>query len=106
DTAKYYERLFEIIKDPTKSVSRGHNLRFDTRVTTGEKDTPKIRADEFFRLKQGEFITYADGNDKKVRFKRPNIKKEIPQNETRYSQKDLEEHFKKVYREVSGIFKA
>ena len=26
DTAKYYERFFEIIKDPTKSISRSHNL--------------------------------------------------------------------------------
>ena len=69
DTAKYYERFFEIIKDPTKSVSRGHNLDFDTRITTGEKEIPKIRADVFFRLKQGEFITYADGKDKKVQFK-------------------------------------
>jgi len=42
DTAKYYERFFEIIKDPTKSISRGHNLDFDTRVTTGEKEIPKI----------------------------------------------------------------
>src|SRR5699024_1007394 len=66
DTAKYYERFFEIIKDPTKSVSRGHNLRFDTRITTGEKEIPKIRANTFFRLKPGEFITYADGKDKKA----------------------------------------
>jgi len=34
DTAKYYERFFEIVKDPTKSISRGHNLDFDTRITT------------------------------------------------------------------------
>lgn len=58
DTAKYYERFFEIVKDPTKSISRGHNLDFDIHITTGEKETPKIRADVFFRLKQGEFITY------------------------------------------------
>ena len=42
DTAKYYERFFEIIKDPTKSISRGHNLDFDTRITTGEKEIPKL----------------------------------------------------------------
>ena len=51
DTAKYYERFFEIVKDPTKSISRGHNFDFDTRITTGEKEIPKIRADVFFRLK-------------------------------------------------------
>src|SRR5680860_567352 len=71
DTAKYYERFFEIVKDPTKSISRGHNLDFDTRITTGEKEIPKIRADVFFGLKQGEFVTYADGKDKRVQFKLP-----------------------------------
>src|SRR5699024_8232517 len=66
DTAKYYERFFEIIKDPTKSINRGYNLNFDTRITTGEKEIPKIRANTFFRLKPGEFNTYADGKDKKA----------------------------------------
>lgn len=53
DTAKYYERFFEIVKNETTSVNRGYNLNFDTRITTGEKEIPKIRADVFFRLKQG-----------------------------------------------------
>ena len=48
DTAKYYERFFEIIKDPTKSISRGHNLDFDTRITTGEKEIPKIELERVF----------------------------------------------------------
>ncbi len=73
-----YAHFFEIIKDPTKSISRGHNLDFDTRITTGEKEIPKIRADVFFRLKQGESVTYADGKDKKVQFKLANIQRELP----------------------------
>lgn len=105
DTAKYYERFFEIIKDPTKSVSRGHNLDFDTRVTTGEKEIPKIRADVFFRLKQGEFITYADGKDKKVQFKLPKIQRGIPQEVKEYTTDDLEANFEKIYSEVQSIFK-
>ncbi len=104
DTAKYYERFFEIIKDPTKSISRGHNLDFDTRITTGEKEIPKIRADVFFRLKQGEFITYADGNDKKVRFKLANIQRELPKESKQFSKADLEANFEKVYDEVRSIF--
>ena len=36
DTARYYERFFEIVKRPTKSVSKGENtLNFDTRITKG-----------------------------------------------------------------------
>ena len=105
DTAKYYERFFEIIKDPTKSISRGHNLDFDTRITTGEKEIPKIRADVFFRLKQGEFITYADGKDKKIQFKLAIIKREFPQESKQFSQADLEVNFERVYDEARSIFK-
>jgi len=104
DTAKYYKRFFEIVKDPTKSISLGHNLDFDTRVTTGEKEIPKIRADVFFRLKQGEFITYADGNDKRVQFKLQQIQRELPENSKQFSQADLEANFERVYDEVRSIF--
>ncbi|THV60775.1 type IV secretory system conjugative DNA transfer family protein [Flagellimonas alvinocaridis] len=104
DTAKYYERFFEIIKDPTKSISRGHNLDFDTRITTGEKEIPKIRADVFFRLKQGEFITYADGKDKKVHFKLAKIQKKLPNPKKQYSSSDLEANFERIYDEARSIF--
>jgi type IV secretory pathway TraG/TraD family ATPase VirD4 len=105
DTAKYYERFFEIVKDPTKSISRGHNLDFDTRITTGEKEIPKIRADVFFRLKQGEFITYADGKDKKVQFKLSKIERQLPAKIHNYTETALEENFERIYREVKSIFK-
>ena len=105
DTAKYYERFFEIIKDPTKSISRGHNLDFDTRITTGEKEIPKIRADVFFRLKQGEFITYADGKDKKVQFKLSKINRKLPEEAKQYSIADMNANFERVYEEVRSIFK-
>ncbi|CAM4342840.1 type IV secretion system DNA-binding domain-containing protein [Gillisia limnaea] len=104
DTAKYYERFFEIVKDPTKNVSRGYNLDFDTRVTTGEKEIPKIRADVFFRLKQGEFITYADGKDKKVQFKLQKIERELPKGAKEISNADLEANFERIYEEARSIF--
>lgn len=104
DTAKYYERFFEIVKKATTSVNRGHNLNFDTRVTTGEKEIPKIRADEFFRLHQGEFITYADGKDKKVQFKLANIQRGLPEVSKRFSQEDLAANFERVYEEAKSIF--
>lgn len=104
DTSKYYERFFEIVKDPTKSVSRGHSLDFDTRVTTGEKEIPKIRADVFFRLKQGEFITYADGKDKRVQFKLPEIQRQLPEKTKQYSRADLEANFERIYDEARSIF--
>lgn len=105
DTAKYYERFFEIVKKQTTSINRGHNLNFDTRVTTGEKEIPKIRADEFLRLHQGEFITYADGKDKKVQFKLANIQRGLPEESKQFSQEDLAVNFERVYEEVRAIFK-
>lgn len=104
DTAKYYERFFEMVKDPTTSVSRGHNLNFDTRVTTGEREVAKIRADVFFRLKQGEFITFADGQDRRVQFKLMKIEKNLPTASAQYSEKDLVMNFEKIHEDIKLIF--
>jgi len=103
DTAKYYERFFEIVKMETTSVNRGQNLDFDTRITTGEKEVSKIRADVFFRLKEGEFITYADGKDKKVQFSRPKIERGLPEG-SRFTNEDLHENFEQIYRDVRLMF--
>jgi len=102
DTAKYYERFFEIVKMPTKSINRSHTINFDTRVTTGEKEVSKIRADVFFRLRPGEFISFTDGKEKKIRFKQPTLKREAPKvvNEV-----DLGANFARIHREVSELFK-
>jgi type IV secretory pathway TraG/TraD family ATPase VirD4 len=105
DTAKYYERFFEIVKKETTSINRGYSLDFDTRITTGEREIPKIRADAFFRLKQGEFITYADGEDKKVQFKLSEIQRELPQKAKMFSKADLEANFDRIYGEAKSIFK-
>ncbi len=104
DTAKYYERFFEIIKSETTSVNRGYNLNFDTRITTGEREVAKIRADVFFRLKQGEFITFADGVDKKVQFKLSKIEKRLPRQEKVYNDVDLQANFDRIYKEVRTLF--
>lgn len=106
DTAKYYERFFEIIKNPTKSVSKATNIfKTDTRITKGEREVSKRRADIFFRLKQGEFVTFADGKDKKVRFRLSKIQRQLPQDTKRYSDVDLRANFERIYEEVRSIFK-
>ena len=103
DTAKYYERFFEIIKKETRSISKGFNLNFDTRVTKGEKEVSKNRADTFFGLRQGEFVVFADGKDKKVRFKEPHIKRELPLPELNL-EKELKDNFERIHKEAKGIF--
>ncbi|WP_282085314.1 type IV secretory system conjugative DNA transfer family protein [Aquimarina algiphila] len=105
DTAKYYERFFELINQPTKSISKSSGLSFESRITKGEKEVSKHRADIFFRLKQGEFITFADGKDKKVRFKLPKIEKYLPQNNRKITSSETSENFEKIYREVRAMFK-
>ena len=102
DTAKYYERFFEIIKTPTKSVSKSSGLSYESRITKGEREVSKRRADVFFRLKQGEFIAFADGKDKKVRFKRPVIHRALPP-QMELSTFDLEANYRKIYAEITII---
>ncbi len=102
DTAKYYERFFEIVKKETTSINRGYNLDFDTRITKGEKEVAKTRASAFYGLQQGEFIVFHDGKDKKVRFKRPRIQRALPEPRT-ISKDELKENFLRIYSEVKII---
>ena len=104
DTAKYYERFFEIVKNPTRSVSKGTGLSWEARVTKGEREVPKRRAEIFFRLKQGEFVVFADGKDRKVQFKRPKIQRGLPVS-TVLTSENLERNFAKIHDEIKSIFK-
>ena len=103
DTAKYYERFFQIIKKPTHSISKSSGLSWESRITKGEKEVAKRRAEIFFRLKQGEFIAFADGKDKKIHFKLQRIYKEKPLRSTCYTREDVALNFERIYREVKNI---
>lgn len=104
DTAKYYERFFEIIKTPTKSISKNSGFSFESRITKGEKEISKRRANLFFRLKPGEFIAFADGRDRKLRFKLQPIQKERPRIKIHCSEIDLQMNFVLVHKEAKAIF--
>ncbi len=103
DTARYYERFFELVKMPTRSVSKSSGLSLERRITEGEREVSKRRAEVFFRLKQGEFVVFADGKDRKVQFPRPSIVRGLP-NPLEIKEGDLERHYLKVHREVRSIF--
>lgn len=105
DTAKYYERFFEIVKRPTRSVSKSSTWNLDVRVTKGEKEVSKIRSDVFFRLRQGEFISFADGKDKKVRFRTPNIIKELPKPTHAYNAAEIQSNYERIHREVRELLR-
>ncbi|MEO2061881.1 MAG: type IV secretion system DNA-binding domain-containing protein [Christiangramia sp.] len=106
DTAKYYESFFEIVKRKSISISKSDNLNFDTRTTKSEREVAKIRADLFFRLKPGEFVSFADGKDRKVKFSSPNWSKELPVPKHEFSSEDMELNFQKIYREAKAIYKS
>ena len=100
DTAKYYEQFFQLVKTPTRSVNRSQTMNFDTRVTTGEREVAKIRADRFFRLRAGEFVSVADGVERRIRFKRPNLQKTVPEPPT---PADMAANYARIFREVQAI---
>ncbi|MEH6705848.1 MAG: type IV secretion system DNA-binding domain-containing protein [Galbibacter orientalis] len=105
-TAKYYEQFFEMIKTKTRSVTKSSSLSFEARITTGEREIAKNRASTFFSLRQGEFISFADGKDRKIRFPVPEFDKVKPLPEKVYTAKELKENYKRIYKEVKGIFQA
>ena len=100
DTAKYYERFFEIIKTPTKSISKSSGLSFESRITKGEREVSKRRADVFFRLRPGEFVAFADGKDIRVRFKWEIIRKELPKQKVHIIEIDLKVEFDNFFSEM------
>ena len=103
DTAKYYERFFEIVKRQTKSVSQSSNWNLDTRITKGEKEVSKIRSDVFFRLKRGEFISFADGKDKRVKFKKPEILRGLPKPAYTFDDAEIAANFQRIHLEVRKL---
>jgi len=104
-TARYYEQFFEMIKTKTRSVTRSDSMSFERRITTGEREVAKNRASTFFGLQQGEFISFADGKDRKVRFPFPEHEKVRPWPEKVYTAKELKENYNRIYKEVKGMFR-
>lgn len=105
DTAKYYERFFEIIKKKTFSYHKSGGLSFDSKMTIGEKEVAKTRADAFYGLRPGEFIVLGDGKDRKVRFRVPTIKKQVGAPKKVYTVDELDSNFEKIFAEVRQLFK-
>ncbi|WP_349351573.1 type IV secretion system DNA-binding domain-containing protein [Flagellimonas sp. MMG031] len=103
DTARYYERFFELVKIPTRSVSKSSGLNLERRITEGEKEVSKRRAEVFFRLRQGEFVVFADGKDRKVQFQKPRIERGLPK-PLGISELELEQHYLKVHHDIGTIF--
>ncbi|WP_020531891.1 type IV secretory system conjugative DNA transfer family protein [Flexithrix dorotheae] len=60
DTAKYYERFFEIVEEQQVSFSKATSAfsSSEARMNTSVKEKPKHRAYEFRQMKPGEFFMF------------------------------------------------
>ncbi|MBU3027524.1 type IV secretory system conjugative DNA transfer family protein [Zobellia galactanivorans] len=103
DTAKYYERFFEIIKKPTRSISKSSGLSLESRITKGEKEVSKRRADMFFRLRPGEFVAFADGKDRKLRFTLQRIVRTIPKRKVVHTDGEIKLAYERCYSEIKKL---
>lgn len=104
DTAKFYERFFEIVKRKSISTSQSEGLNFDTRITKSEREVSKIRADHFFRLQPGEFVAFADGEDRVIQFQHENLKRQLPRQFEGFSNSEVHENFKRIHSEIKELF--
>lgn len=104
DTAKYYERFFEIVKRKSISTSQSEGLNFDTRITKSEREVSKIRADLFFKLRPGEFVAFADGKDQAVRFNFRKLKKQLPIQVRKFTEEDILQNYLRIQDEIKSMF--
>ena len=111
DTARYYEKFFEIVKEDQKSVSRTKGSwlsranRGEIRETVSQKEKSKVRGYEFFQLRQGEFIMFAEGKDEKFRFYYEPPLKRVPAKVRAVSSQELQKNFSAVL-ETAAAFLA
>ena len=109
DTARYYERFFEIIKEDQRSISKNRTSWFslgkknEIRETVSQKEKSKIRGYEFFQLKQGEFIMFADGRDDRFRFHYTPPVKRLPPPCRAVTGDELQDNFKEML-ETASVF--
>ncbi|MCP9201297.1 type IV secretory system conjugative DNA transfer family protein [Gramella sp. GC03-9] len=102
-TASYYEQFFELVNKDVISISKGQNLNFDTRITKTKKEVSKLRADLFFRLQPGEFVAYADGKERLVKFRKQILDRGLPDKFVSHSKEDIERNFITIYEEAKRI---
>ena len=53
---------------------------------------------------QGEFITYADGKDKRLQFRLQKIQRGLPTGTKEFSNAELEANFERIYKEAKSLF--
>ena len=106
DTMKFYERFFEIIETQQKSYSQSDNLlnSGDRRVNISTQEKAKHRAQEFMKLKAGEFFMFDDeGESHKLQFKIPKYEPVKPSPIYNYTKTEITKEFDDLLTECRTI---
>ncbi len=107
DTAKFYEGYFELIEKDQKSISKkGGGGFFDggtTGTTTSKREVAKIRAQEFMKLKAGEFAFISNGESEMIKFNRLQIEREKLTEDESHSDSDYLSNFNKIISDMEKL---
>ncbi|WP_165782898.1 type IV secretory system conjugative DNA transfer family protein [Flavobacterium columnare] len=109
DTAKFYEGYFELVKEKTKSINKKGSATdfFSTTNSTSisEREVAKVRANEFLKLKVGNFAFLSDGKSEIINFKRPIIKRLSLDSSKNLTDEMYISNFYKIIEEVQILLK-
>jgi len=103
ETSKFYESYFELIEKDQKSISKkGSGSFFDSTssTTVSKKESSKVRAFEFFGLKQGEFAFMSNGKNEILRFNKMKIEREEIDFSKRISNELLLHNYNKIIKDM------
>jgi len=106
DTAKFYEHFFELIEKEQRSYSKSDELisKTERRINISKKETSKHRAQEFYKLKKGQFFLFdEDGESYKLQFKIPSFGTIAPEPINNYSKTELKKNFDDLLNECKTI---
>jgi len=106
ETAGYYEKFFEIIKKEQRSYSSRDGLLVsgDRRTTRSKKEEAKIRAFEFFKFVEGEFVMFTNGKDDHFRFHYEAPEKLMPPPVRLVTPTELQRHYYQILNETKDLF--
>ena len=99
DTSEYYQKLFELIQEDQKSISKGTGWGGGEgeRISISQRERAKHRAFEFNLLKPGEFFIFDQfGKNTKVKFKEEYCEPTPTKAVYNYSKTELDLNFKNI----------
>lgn len=104
-TAKDYVEMFEKIMVNQKSYTHASNSigSNDGRITTSKKEKNKYTINNFFTLKQGEFVMFSGGKDYKFRFPKISPIKELPPIIRNTTTQELEDNYLRIFARANEI---